>query len=91
MERPTYPYASFSRDEHGTRAILTTDHCTMDQKTLFLGGCLEIPIINKECHPERGAFSFRRVDGLWVGHDMVKRGTRRAVSPLHRTSFNFWL
>jgi len=39
------PYANLSPDARDTRAILTTDHCIIDQKTFFLRGCLEIPII----------------------------------------------
>ena len=38
------PYANLSPDARDTRAILTTDHCIIDQKTFFLRGCLEIPI-----------------------------------------------
>ena len=39
------PYANLSADARDTRAILVTDHCIIDQKTFFLCGCLEIPII----------------------------------------------
>ena len=39
------PYANLSSDKRDTRAILTTDHCIIDQKMFFLRGCLEIPII----------------------------------------------
>jgi hypothetical protein len=41
-------YANMKTDERDLRAIIGSDQCVVDEKWLFIRGCLEIPVIGQD-------------------------------------------
>lgn len=39
-------YANMSESDRGTRALISSDQCIVDEERFFIRGCLEIPILN---------------------------------------------
>ena len=41
-------YANMSRNDRDTRTVIGTDQCIIDQKSFFIRGCIELPIIGSD-------------------------------------------
>jgi hypothetical protein len=39
-------YANMSESDRGSRALISSDQCVIDEKWVFIRGCLEIPIVD---------------------------------------------
>ena len=39
-------YANMSESDRGTRALISSDQCIIDEELFFIRGCLPIPIVN---------------------------------------------
>jgi len=50
-------YASLSETDRGSRALISSDQCVIDEQWFFIRGCLEIPILESD-----GVFLW----GLWA-------------------------
>jgi len=41
-------YANMKEEERGSRAVIGSDQCIIDEKWFFVRGCLEIPIVDSD-------------------------------------------
>lgn len=39
-------YAGMSKTDRGSRAVISSDQCIIDEQWFFIRGCLEVPILN---------------------------------------------
>lgn len=73
-------YANMSDSDRGSRALISSDQCIVDDKWFFIRGCLEIPVLDSSEVFIWGLWASVKEDAfneIWESWEEERRETRR--------------